>query len=515
MSGDDTTRSYALMIGPTGELIWMTDEISTLRPEQLVVPTPNLYDGAFHHLAATWNTTEFAIYVDGVRVADRPSQGLPLSPASRTAFRLGAAAASVGNPFFATGTIDEATVWRRAINGAEVAAIHAAGAAGKCTFVPQQRAKLTPPPATGNGWLGSSVGIDATTAVVGAPLQSAANVFSGAAYVFVRGATGWASQQRLVASDAGISDQFGTSVAVDGDTVVVGSYGNNGGGPDSGAAYVFTRSGTTWAQQAKLLAPDAAPGDGFGYAVAIEGDTIVVGAPNDDDAGSGSGSAYVFSRAGAVWSSQAKLVASDGETGDGYGSAVAVNAGTAVVGSPGDNGVGINSGSAYVVTAAGGWTEQAKLTAAASAAEDQFGRSVDVSGDSALVGAPGADAAGAEAGAAFVFTRSGTTWSEQAALLAVDAAASDQFGVSVALGSGSAVVGSFFDSGPAGTQAGSAYVFERVAATWGELTKLEAADAAAGDRFGAAVAIDTSIVVGAYLDDDSGGNSGAAYVFTP
>ena len=516
VSGDDTSRSFSLTLGPTGELTWMTDEVSTLRPDQLMIAAPAIHGGDYHHIAATWNLTEFAVYIDGALAASKPSQGLPLNPAASTPFRLGATAATIGSPFSYTGGLDEPTVWRRALTPDEVGAIVAAGPRGKCIFVPTQRGKLVPPLASGNGWTGFSVGIDGATAVAGAPLQNAVTVFSGAAYVFTRTATGWGREQRLVASDAALSDQFGYSVAIDGDTIVVGSYGNNGGGLDSGAAYVFTRTAGVWTQQAKLLPADIAPQDGFGYSVAIDGETIVVGSPSDDDAGSGSGSAYVFVRSGATWIEQGKLVAADGAEGDAYGTSVAVHLDTAVAGAPGADGAGINSGAAYVATrSAGTWSQEAELTASVGAELDQFGRAVDVHEDSVIVGAPGADGVDVDTGSATVFVRSAGSWAEQATLTAADAAVGGQLGVSVAIELNTAVAGSSLDSGPAGTQTGSASVFDRVGTTWSQLVKLEADDATAGDRFGAAVAIGSSVVVGAYLDDDSGGNSGAGYVFTP
>lgn len=513
LSGDDSTRSFALRLGPTGELIWMTDEISTQRPVEQYVIVPDLADGDFHHVAVTWSLAETAVYVDGVLVDSRVSQGLPLNGAPATEFRLGSQT-GLGNPFYFTGVLDEPTVWRRAITPAEVAAIHAAGPEGKCTFVPVQRAKLLPPGGTSNGWFGFAVDVDSTSIIVGAPLQNAANVFSGAAYVFTLEGGGWVQQQRLVASDAGLSDQLGWSVAISGDTAVVGSYGNNGGGTDSGAAYVFTRAGTVWTQAAKLLADDASAGDGFGYAVAIDGDTIAVGAPGNDDAGSNSGAAYVFVRGPAGWSQEAKLVATGASAGDDHGASVAVAGDTVVVGRPGADAPGANAGSASVyVRAAASWVEQAALSPAGLAAGDEFGTSVAIDGDAVIGGSPFDDDAGDASGSAHVFVRTTGVWSQQAALTAADAATGARFGVGVAIDGGTAVAGAYQDAGTA-SQSGSAYVFNRSTGVWEQLTKLQADDAAAGDRFGVAVAISGDIVVGAYLDDDQGSNSGGTYVFS-
>ncbi|MGI8758559.1 MAG: Calx-beta domain-containing protein, partial [Acidimicrobiales bacterium] len=226
--------------------------------------------------------------------------------------------------------------------------------------------------------------------------------------------TTWAQQAKLTAIDAAAGDRFGRSVAVSGDTAVVGAYLDDDAfaGTDSGSAHVFTRTGTTWAQQAKLTAIDAAAGDRFGRSVAVSGDTAVVGAPFDDPTDTDSGSAYVFTRTGATWAEQAKLTAADGAADDHFGRSVAVSGDTAVVGAhfDDDDDAGTDSGSAYVFTRTGTtWAQQAKLTAADAAAYDYFGYSVAVSGDTAVVGARGDDDAGLDSGSAYVFVPSPST----------------------------------------------------------------------------------------------------------
>ena len=455
------------------------------------------------------------MYFDGVPVASNTSQGGVLSPATTTTFRLGSQG-GVGGHFPFAGILDESTVWGRALTATEVDAIHAAGAGGKCVFVPVQRAKLTP---TGSAFLdqfGYSVDASGASIVVGAPLSNAATQFGGAAFVFARTGSAWSQQAALIASDPRPSDQLGQSVAIDGDTVVVGSYGNDNGGSsstNSGAAYVFTRTGTAWTQQAKLSAADAAPGDGFGYSVAVSADTIVVGTPLDDDAGGDSGSAYVFTRTGTTWTQQAKLTSADAATADNFGLSVGLDEGTVVVGAPSDDDAGSQSGSAYVFTRTGTtWSQEAKLTSSDADAGDLAGNSVGIGGDSVVVGAPLDDDAGGESGSAYVFTRTGATWTQEAKLTSSDAAAGDRFGYSSAIDGSTVVVGAYNDD-VVGGDSGSAYVFTRPGTTWSELTKLVPADGAAGDFFGRSVAVSGSIVVGAYLDDDSGFSSGSAYVF--
>ena len=192
-----------------------------------------------------------------------------------------------------------------------------------------------------------------------------------------------------MASDGAASDEFGVSVAISGDTLVVGAHGDNDNGTNSGSAYIFTRSGTlAWTQQAKLTASDGAADDEFGGSVAISGDTVVVGAVWNDDNGTDSGSAYIFTRSGTAWTEQAKLTASDGAADDNFGNSVAISGDTVVVGAWHDDDNGTDSGSAYIYTRSGtAWTEQAKLMASDGAADDEFGDSVAISGDTVVVGA--------------------------------------------------------------------------------------------------------------------------------
>jgi hypothetical protein len=377
--------------------------------------------------------------------------------------------------------------------------------------------KLTAADGATNDLFGISVSVSGDTAVVGAYFDDVAGLDSGSAYVFTRSSGGWMQQAKLTAADAAASDSFGVSVSVSGDTAVVGAHRDDdaGGNPDSGSAYVFTRSGGVWTQQAKLTAADAAFFDLFGISVSVSGDTAVVGALGDDDAGTDSGSAYVFTRSGGVWTQQAKLTAADAAAFDQFGISVSVSGDTAVVGAHGDDDAATSSGSAYVFTRSSGvWTQQAKLTAADPGANDQFGVSVSLSDDTVVVGAYFNNDAGPDSGSAYVFTRSGGVWTQQAKLTAADAAAFDQFGISVSVSGDTMVVGANLDDHAGGTNAGSAYVFTRTGGVWTQQAKRTAADAAGGDQLGISVAVsgDTA-VVGAIGDDDAGTDSGSAYGF--
>ncbi len=515
-STDDSARSYSLVLDPFGSLVWSTDDVSARRPEELRVSAPSILDGGFHHVVATWDQVAFTVSLDGVAIGSAPSQRGLLNPAISTVVRFGAKS-GLGDAFRLNGVIDEPTIWSRALSATEVAAIHGAGIAGKCSFLPVEQAKFVTVGNSANSRLGQSVGVSGTTVVAGAPYSSLATQFAGAAYVYTTAnGISWSQQATLIASDPALVDYLGWAVDIDGDTIVLGSYGNNGGGVDSGAAYVFTRSGTTWTQQAKLLAADAAPADGFGYSVAIRGDTIVVGAPLEDDAAGDAGAAYVFTRSGTTWTQQAKLTAADAGVLDNFGAAVAIDAESVVVGSPGDDeGADLSRGSAYVYTRSGvTWTQQAKLVAADAAAGDLFGNSVSIDLDTVAIGAPLDDDTASDSGSGHLFTRTAGAWTQQAKLVASDPEAGDRFGFSIGVDGNRTVVGADRE-GAAGSQAGAAYVFDRAGASWPQTTKLLASDSAVGDQFGYSVDINGRMVIGAHLDDDRGNNAGAAYAFGP
>jgi uncharacterized repeat protein (TIGR01451 family) len=362
--------------------------------------------------------------------------------------------------------------------------------------------------ATGDqfGW---RLSISGDTIAAGAPFHDSGGLGdSGAAYVFVRSGATWTEQQILTASDGAAGNKLGSGVSASGESVVIGAALGEGASGDSGAAYVFVRSGTTWTEQQKLTASDGTAGDAFGDAAAITGDTVVVGAPADAVGGQGgAGSAYVFVRSGTTWTEQQKLTASDGTASDALGTSVSVSFDTVVAGAPNDNSF---SGSAYVFVRSGTtWTEQQKLLPAGGGAVI-FGAAVSVFGDQALVGAP---AGGAGVGTGQVFVRGGATWFFQSFLLPPWNNAVDHFGRSVSVSGETVVVGSPLDDRPAGADVGSVYVLFK-SGVWGEQAFLHASDGAADDRFGFAVSVDAdTLVAGAPLDDPVTMEEGSAYVF--
>jgi hypothetical protein len=319
-----------------------------------------------------------------------------------------------------------------------------------------------------------------------------------------------ALEQRLVASDGAAGDRLGESVAIDGETAAVGAPGQDG---SRGAVYVFTRSGDSWTQSAKLTASDGAEFDFLGQSVAVDGDAIVAGAPGGDV---GAGAVYSFARTGAAARTEtAKLTASDGAVGDRLGTSVAIDGDTIVAGASGARGTAEGSVYTFARTGAAARTETAKL-AASDAGFDNLGRSAAIDGDVIVAGAPGD---GSAAGSADTFARTGAAArTETATLLPSDGVVSDRhaFGTSVAVHGDVIVAGAPGDEAGAGGDQGSAYTFARTgAARRTETAKLSAADGAADDRLGESVAIDgDAIVAGAPLDDVGANlDQGSASVF--
>ncbi len=353
--------------------------------------------------------------------------------------------------------------------------------------------------------LGMSVAVDGDTIVIG----------GSDAQVYVRTAVGsWRLEASLLALDSTTYDQFGRSVAISGDTVVVGAPGNDHAGGFSGAAYVFVRSGSTWIQEARLVAADAEASDFFGGSVAISGNTILVGAPLDDNAEPNSGSAYVFTRSAGLWTQENKLIVEDGAAGDTFGNSVAISSDTAIIGAHFEDGSGVNSGAAYVFLHSGTvWTLQQTLTASDADGYDQFGESVAIWGDAVVVGASGNDDVAANSGSAYVFVRNGSAWTESAKLSAPDPRGSAWFGQSVAIGETAVVVGAWGDNGQ-DIDSGAAYVYADAGGTWGMEAMLIDAEGEAGDELGRSVAISgDTVVVGAPEDARSEFVSGSAGVY--
>ncbi len=394
------------------------------------------------------------------------------------------------------------------------------GLAGMVSVL-HESAKLTASDAAAGDNFGFSVSLSGDTAVVGAYRDDcAAGDYCGSAYAFRFDGTDWVEEQKLTASDALAGDGFGVSVSLSGDTAVVGApWDDCAAGNRCGLAYVYRFNGTSWVEQQMLTASDAAEGDEFGESVSLSGDTAVVGASQDDcTAGTWCGSAYVFRFNGTSWAEEQKLTATDSDAFYGFGTSVSLSGDTAVVGAMRHGcAAGGGCGAAYVFRFNGtGWVEEQMLTASDPGPYDNFGFSVSLSGDTAVVGTPNDNCAtGDRCGSAYVFRFDGTIWIEEQKLTASDPGPSDRFGSFVSLSGDTAVVGAPIDNCPAGSACGSAYVFRFDGTDWVEEQKLTTSDAGPIERFGNSVSVSGgTAVVGAMWDHCAAGSAcGSAYVF--
>lgn len=349
---------------------------------------------------------------------------------------------------------------------------------------------------------GYSAAMDGTRVAIGSPGEAAQ---AGAVYTYVCAAGRCLEPTRLTAGDLAAGDLFGSDVAVSADTLAISAPGQQ-----TGAVYVFTRSGPVWVQQARIASPDGASSAGFGSALTLQGDRLVVGA---DDALSGIGAAYVYSRNGTSWVFQARLSANDGLAGDQFGRSLAQSGDSVLIGAPLRPGPGAGShaqGAAYVfVQASGNWSQQARLTAAAAVNGNNFATALALQGDRALIGAP---LAGSGMGRAFVFERVAGSWAVQAELLANNSAAGDRFGWSVALDGDTVVIGAPF----ALATCGASYGFRRNGAAWNPLANSTVAVPLAGNLAGWSVAADSGrFLVGAPGFAGAAEHRGAGYWFDP
>ncbi len=379
--------------------------------------------------------------------------------------------------------------------------VNAAGAQGQITIDPfVQQAKLTASDGAANDNFGNSVSISGNTVVVGAwNAGVGTKTLQGAAYVFSKPSSGWANMTqtaKLTASDGAASDHFGVSVSIDGNTVVVGAYSARLAQQPRGRPTCSAEPSSGWAnmtQTAKLTASDGAASDNFGNSVSISGNTVVVGAWNAAvGANTIQGVAYVFSKPSSGWANMtqtAKLTASGGAANDNFGTAVSISGNTVVVGAPGAK-VGANNsqGAAYVFTEPGSaWvnmTQNAKLTASNGAAGDYFGGAVSISGNTVVVGAPWATVgANNDQGGAYVFTEPGSAWAnmtQTAKLTASDGAAGDVFGDSVSISGNTVVVGALGANVGANGGQGAAYVFTEPGSAWANMTQTSKVTASDG-----------------------------------
>jgi FG-GAP repeat len=375
-----------------------------------------------------------------------------------------------------------------------------------------EQAMLTADDGLADDWFGSAVALQGDVAVLGAMGCDASDMNSGAAYIFRRSGDTWAQHQKLSDPDGGLFDSFGRAVAIDGDTIAVGANKSDGPVANCGAAFVYVRSGDTWMLQQKLTAADAEADDTFGFCLDLQGDTLAIGAYGEDALGASAGAAYVFTRSDGVWSQQAKLTASDGVAADQFGTALCLNGDSLAMGAPYKS----NMGAVYVFVNDGGvWSEQQRLTAPDGAVEDGFGNYVvELDGDTLLVGSPFDDDLGDKSGSAYAFTRTAGVWTFQQKLLPSDGEARAYFAGWAGALDGDTFVASAHYHDEAAVDSGVAYLFTRSGGVWTEQQKVVGSDTGEGDAFSIALALDgQNLLAGASYHDAGADNSGGAYVF--
>jgi hypothetical protein len=382
-----------------------------------------------------------------------------------------------------------------------------------------------------NDRFGWSVDFDGNSLVVGTNPMFASGIFRGKAYVYSRnqgGTDNWGEVRKLAAGDIEDYDLFGYSVSVDGDSAMVGAFSEDGLGVDRGAAYIYSRNlggADRWGESKKIAPAEVQDWDRVGYSVALDGERAIIGAPYKLEAGLAYGAAFVFDRdrgGPGNWGEVKKITANDIEPSDAFGYSVAIDGDTALVGSLYENGAGYLRGAAYVFYrdqgGADNWGEVKKLTAFDAEDQDQFGISVAILGDLAIVGADWKHEAGDEKGAAYIFGRhqgGADNWGLVKKLSASDGAYGDAFGISVSISEEYAIVGAPGNSTSI-VGLGAVYVFQRNlggADNWGEAGKIVPVDANESCWFGWSTALAGDMVaVGAPVKRGAGSERGAVYV---
>jgi FG-GAP repeat len=361
---------------------------------------------------------------------------------------------------------------------------------------------------------GASSSISGNYAIVGAPNDDgAAGTDQGSASIYQWNGSNWVLMQKLTDATGAASDQFGYSVSISGNYAIVGAYADDGAaGADQGSASIYQWNGSNWVLMQKLTDATSAGFDVFGVSVSISGNYAIVGAPFDDvGANANQGSASIYQYNGSNWILMQKITDATGAASDQFGWSVSISGNYAIVGAKGDDGAaGADQGSASIYQWNGSnWVLMQKLTDATGAANDNFGWSASISGNYAIVGAYSDDgAAGADQGSASIYNYNGSSWSLMQKLTDATGAASDLFGNSVSISGNYAIVGAYADDGAAGADQGSASIYLRVGLGWQRLQYITDPGANANDFFGNATAIDGAtqrFLIGATLYANNSG----------
>jgi hypothetical protein len=361
-----------------------------------------------------------------------------------------------------------------------------------------------------NSYFGSAAAVLGSTAVIGADGDA---TFTGAAYVMANADGAWTQVQKLTPDDGAHGDEFGYRVALSADTLAITSYSASpGGNTAQGAAYVFNLDGGAWTQSQKLLAADGVAFDDFGASAQLEGSSLFIGANGATvGANAAQGALYVFANNGGSWSQTQKLISDDGAAFDNFGFSVAVNKDTMFVGAPSVMIDGVpGQGAVYRYALQDGqWTQVQKLVAADANSFGAFGESVAFDGTRLLVGASGANAV-------YAFGDDGSGWSQRQKFSGDDTVSGDNFGAAVALSGSEVLVAGDVATVDGFSSRGAAYLFSNGANGWTQTHKFIAEDGTTDDFLGAAIALDgdTAIVASPHPAIDGNTYQGAAYFFT-
>jgi alpha-tubulin suppressor-like RCC1 family protein len=378
-------------------------------------------------------------------------------------------------------------------------------------------AKLLPIDIDTNDDFGDAVAVEGNIMVVGAKRDEATGTSKGVVYIYALSDNTWIFQTKITPSTHQSGDQFGYSVGISGNQVIVGAlYSDPGGMSNSGAAYIFANtSGNTWVEQAQIYASDRSPNDQFGFSVALSGNIAIASTKQASLAGfDRSGAAYVFANTSAnAWVEQSKLTGGTPHVNRYYGQSVAAQGNVVAVGSFRDNHVSSSAGAVFIYanSSANIWDLQSILTPGDIASNDEFGNSVSLSGNLLLAGSPGDDVEGA----AYIFANtSGNTWAEQAKLEPSDGISQDSFGTTVILSGNNAVIGAINHDALA-SNAGTAYLFTRSSPTvWVEQEKFLAGDSDIDNKFGTSIGMSGNLLaIGTPFESTGGTGAGAVYTF--
>jgi len=362
-------------------------------------------------------------------------------------------------------------------------------------------------------YFGSAVAVSGDYAIIGACYDDENGENSGSAYIFHNNGETWEQYQKITASDGQTNDFFAITVTISGDYAFVNSlWGNN----YAGKVYVFYNDAGTWTETSILIASDGEAEDFFGTSMSISGDYAIIGAYGNDDSGSESGSAYIFYNDEGIWTETTKLTAFDGNENDRFGISVGIYDDYAIIGADGSaNNSGTNSGTAYIFyNNLGNWEQTQQIESLDAVLGDQFGTSVSMSGEYAAIGADYKSDDGTWSGAAYVFHDNSGIWEQNTKLTASDAGTQKHFGNSIEIAGDILIVGSNGNIAFTPYIAGSAYMFKKILGSWQETAILQASDIANEDQFAYVVDFsDDFAFVGSPRNDTNYEDAGAVYVY--